>query len=360
MTYSGIDVLVRLDDPQAAEFREVEVPEPRDGEALLRVQRFALTANNVTYAAAGYELGYWKFFPGPEGWGRVPVWGFAEVVASASDSAAVGDRLYGYWPMSTFATIAPTGRRGSRLIDTTEHRRDLPALYNAYLPAGTENAQREEVECLLRPLFGTAWLIADALAHEGYRGASSVLISSASAKTAAATAWCLSTLPDRPRIIGLTSSRNAEYVAGLDGYDEVLTYDDFATAPVATPVTFVDIAGSAAIRRSVHERFGPELVWSMIVGATHWQDPAGFTGQADLPGPTPEMFFAPSQLELRTRELGKQALFEAMGSAQTAFIEVFAESAQLVRVTSPAAVVDAWTGLAGGTSLGAASIVAAW
>ena len=43
----------------------------------LAIDRFALTANNVSYAVAGDTLGYWRFFPADPGWGLVPVWGFA-------------------------------------------------------------------------------------------------------------------------------------------------------------------------------------------------------------------------------------------------------------------------------------------
>ena len=52
------------------------------GEILVRITRFALTANNITYGAVGEMIGYWTFFPAPEGWGRIPVWGFADVVRS--------------------------------------------------------------------------------------------------------------------------------------------------------------------------------------------------------------------------------------------------------------------------------------
>ncbi|MFX5873780.1 DUF2855 family protein, partial [Acinetobacter baumannii] len=55
-----------------------------DGQVLARVDRFALTANNISYALTGDALGYWKFFPEDADWGIVPVWGFAEVVASQS------------------------------------------------------------------------------------------------------------------------------------------------------------------------------------------------------------------------------------------------------------------------------------
>ena len=33
------------------------------GDILVHIERFAFTANNVTYGAAGNTIGYWKFFP---------------------------------------------------------------------------------------------------------------------------------------------------------------------------------------------------------------------------------------------------------------------------------------------------------
>ena len=54
-----------------------------EGEVRLRVDRFALTTNNITYAVYGEAMQYWNFFPAAEpGWGRVPVWGFADVAES--------------------------------------------------------------------------------------------------------------------------------------------------------------------------------------------------------------------------------------------------------------------------------------
>ena len=96
-----------------------------EGEALLAVESFALTANNVTYGADGDMIGYWKFVPAPEGQGRIPVWGFARVVRSNAADAPVGLRLYGYWPMSSH-TVArlQSGRNG--YVETSPHRAELP------------------------------------------------------------------------------------------------------------------------------------------------------------------------------------------------------------------------------------------
>ena len=101
--------------------------EPRtlsDGEVRLRVDSFGLTANNVTYAAAGDMIGYWTFFPAPatdDGieWGRTPVWGFADVVESRHMGVAEGERLYGYLPMSTELIIEP-GRVNDHVVTDRE------------------------------------------------------------------------------------------------------------------------------------------------------------------------------------------------------------------------------------------------
>ena len=59
---------------------ETEPLEPADGEAVLRVDRVGVTANNVTYGVLGEAFRYWQFFPASDAaYGRVPLWGFAEV-----------------------------------------------------------------------------------------------------------------------------------------------------------------------------------------------------------------------------------------------------------------------------------------
>ena len=44
------------------------------GAVRFRIDAFALTANNITYAAFGEAMNYWRFFPADDAaWGRVPV-----------------------------------------------------------------------------------------------------------------------------------------------------------------------------------------------------------------------------------------------------------------------------------------------
>src|ERR1700751_808649 len=63
-----------------------------EGDVLVRVEQFAFTANNMTYALIGGATGwYWDFFPAPRGWGRIPVWGFGKVVASEIGNVEIGE-----------------------------------------------------------------------------------------------------------------------------------------------------------------------------------------------------------------------------------------------------------------------------
>ena len=66
------------------------VPDLAAGEALLRVDRVGVTANNVTYAVLGDAFRYWEFFSTEPGRGVVPLWGFAEIAESRVDGLAAG------------------------------------------------------------------------------------------------------------------------------------------------------------------------------------------------------------------------------------------------------------------------------
>jgi thiol-disulfide isomerase/thioredoxin len=82
------------------------------GDVRLKLDLFALTSNNVTYAAMGEGmLGYWDFFPAPEGFGKVPVWGFGTVIQSNAPEIAVGARFYGYYPLAETLDVTPRNAR---------------------------------------------------------------------------------------------------------------------------------------------------------------------------------------------------------------------------------------------------------
>src|SRR4051812_50212773 len=107
------DFLVRRDDLRTTRVDDdVDEAPLNDGEARLRVERFGFTANNVTYGAFGESMGYWRFFPPPDGWGRVPVWGVGGGTGAPAPRGGPGPRLYGYFPLSSAA--APQPRAGAR------------------------------------------------------------------------------------------------------------------------------------------------------------------------------------------------------------------------------------------------------
>ena len=98
-----IDFLVRKHHLTTTERRETPARALEEGHVRLSVDKFALTANNITYAAFGDAMNYWGFYPAEGGWGHIPVWGFGSVLESRCHGVAVGEKFYGYYPMSSKA-----------------------------------------------------------------------------------------------------------------------------------------------------------------------------------------------------------------------------------------------------------------
>ena len=274
-----------------------------DGEARLRIERFAVTANNVTYAASGFDIGYWKFFPlADEDWGLVPVWGFAEVVESASDVVALGDRFYGFFPMASELVLKPVAHGGNAIRDVAAHRLDLPVVYNIYSRAASAPKGSDSYRALMQPLIATSYLLYDWLMDSNWFGAEQLVIGSASSKTGLGLTAFLAKHVGRPyKVVGLTSGGNAEFVKKLGFCDQVLTYDKVATLNQVKSV-YVDMAGNGDVKKRLHTRLEGYLAHSSAVGISHWDQ---FLSQADLVGPKPQFFFAPSQIQKRKKDWGK-------------------------------------------------------
>ena len=128
------DFLVKRDDLRECRVAGSEAPALEPGQALLAVDSFGLTANNVTYAVMGEAMSYWDFFPAADGWGRVPMWGFAEVERSEADGVEAGTRVYGYLPPSSHLVVTPVSVEASGFVDGSPHRAALPSAYHRYLP----------------------------------------------------------------------------------------------------------------------------------------------------------------------------------------------------------------------------------
>jgi hypothetical protein len=342
---------VRRDDLRSTRTVEAPLPELTEGQALLAVDRFALTANNITYGVAGDMIGYWDFFPADDGWGRIPVWGFADVVQGTADLPE-GTRVFGYLPMSTHLVVEPRRRPDqATFVDGSAHRGHLPPTYNQYRlvehdPLHTPDG--EGLQAVFFPLFMTSFVLEDWLADNGDFGAARVVLSSASSKTAAGTALCLSKRAGaRPHVVGLTSTAHTAFVEGLGFYDEVVAYDDVTALDASVSSVFVDIAGNSAVREAVHRHLGDSLVASSVVGITHWEQQ---TPAQNLPGPTPEMFFAPSQIEKRSADWGPAGLQERFATAWAGLLDVAGDWVRLVDVVGFPALDGTYGALVDGTT----------
>jgi Protein of unknown function (DUF2855) len=194
----------------------------------VRVERFALTANNITYGVLGERLGYWAFFPAEAGWGRIPAWGLGDVVTSRHPEVRPGERLFGYVPMGSDVVLQPGRLSPAHFTEASPHRARLDPTYNHYLRLTGDPAYDRRWDshlALLRPLILTALVLEAFLAHEQAFGARRIVLASASSKTAVATAFLLSReRPGRREVIGLTSPAHAEFCRRLTCYDRVFAY----------------------------------------------------------------------------------------------------------------------------------------
>jgi Protein of unknown function (DUF2855) len=345
-----MDFLVRRDELHSTRFANGDAPPLETGQALLEVDTFGLTTNNVTYAVFGDAMSYWDFFPADEGWGRVPVWGFAEV-ASAGDTGLVeGIRVFGYLPPSTDMVVTPERIDARGFVDASPHRASLPSAYNSYARVDADpiyDPAREAEQMLLAPLYFTSFLLDDHLAEEKLFGASTAVLSSASSKTASSAAFLLSQR-DGVEVVGLTSPGRVGFVEGLGVYDRVVPYEEIASLP-AKPATYVDMSGDAGVRASVHGHYGDSLRHSAVIGATHREELAG-DDREPLPGPRPAFFFAPDQLRNRVAEWGRERLDRRMAEAWRPYVEWSDGWLRVERGEGPEAVEAAYLELLDGRS----------
>jgi hypothetical protein len=320
------------------------------GQIRLRIDLFSLTANNITYASFGDAMSYWNFYPRPlsddgqaNEWGVIPVWGFANVTETLCKGIAVGQRFYGYYPMGNEVVLTPARVSAAGFGVNDGPRAKLAGVYNQYVNCATDPFYAhgsEAIQCLLRPLFITSWLIDDLLADNDFYGSQAVLMSSASSKTAYGTAFCMAQRPtaERPKIIGLTSPGNVAFSESLGCYDQVITYDQLESLEATLPCTYVDFAGNAALRMRIHSHFS-QLKYSCSVGGTHVQELGGAKG---LPGPKATLFFAPAQIAKRRDEWGGAVLNQRLVQSWQAFAQ---------RVSQPG---DAWMDVESHTAASAA------
>jgi hypothetical protein len=325
---------VARDDLRRTTVVEGDAPAIADGEALLRVDRVGLTANNVTYAVLGDAMRYWEFFPGAPrgigaGWGLPPLWGFADV----AEGVGAGGRVYGYLPPAGHLVVRPGRLDPTGFRDVSEHRAALPSPYNSYRSTSGDPAYRSDQEDLLvlfRPLFFTSFMLADQVADDDFYGASTVLVSSASSKTAYAAAFELR--GRGARLIGLTSPGNVAFTRSLGCYDDVVAYPDVDRLD-RVPSVYLDLSGTPATRTALRQHLGDRLRKDIAVGLTN-QIP-----NADA---ADEFFFAPVRMRKRGADWGREGLDRRFAEAWQRFVPVVSAWVDVRVGTGPEALRQGW------------------
>lgn len=288
-------------------------------QVLLKVDRFALTSNNISYCLAGDTLGYWKFFPTTDGFGRIPAMGYSDVVASKHSDIKTGDRYWGFYPMSNYLIVQAGKVSKSGFSDISSHRAGLAPIYAQFNKTSANpfyNEEREDHDLLLRGLFLTSWLVEDFMFDNDFFGANSYVITCASSKTSIALAHVVKER-GLQKTIGMTSKGNVEFCESLGCYDQIITYDEAQTLDASQPIIIVDMAGNFSAMKALHEHFQDNVKYSCKVGATHLADLMG--DMNTLPGATPTFFFAPTQSEKRNQEWGSGEVAKRIGLSLQSF-----------------------------------------
>ena len=318
----GVDFLVRRSDLARTHLAPSTLAPGvalAEGEALFAVDRFAMTANNVTYADKGDDLGYWSFFPAADGWGRIPAWGFVTALDSRHPGVAAGETFYGYVPMSTYVVMQPQRVGEGGFVDGVAHRAPLHPLYSQYVRNANDplyDPALADHQLLLRPLFITSFVLDLVLAQAQVDGARTVVISSASSKTAYGLAFLLTQRALAQRgyaVVGLTSARNLAFVAALGVYDRVLSYDALDTLDADGPTVYVDFAASETVRAELRGRLGSALLREYAVGFLHRETSDAVS------------FFAPDEIRAQATALGRAVFAERFAAAWRAFVRFVAE-----------------------------------
>ena len=297
------------------------LPELEPGQALLRVDTFGLTANNITYAVMGETMSYWDFFPAEDGWGRVPMWGFAEVEQSEAEGVEPGTRLYGYLPPSSHLVVTPADADEHGFVDGSPHRAALPSAYHRYLATEADpfyRADTEEMQMLLRPLFFTSFLIDDQLADEGLTDA-----------RADRDLQRLEQDRDRRRLPARRSARGSSW-SGSPRRGAPSSSRAWGSTAAPSPTTRSTRSSEgpppSSTSRETARCASRSIPTTATSSSTAW--PWGSrTGRSsglaagELPGPAPTFFFAPDRVVKRSKDWGGAGLETRVADAWHPFCE---------------------------------------
>jgi hypothetical protein len=314
-------IQVKQDELNTTKVKQIDLNtgQLQDGEILLATESFGFSANNITYAALGHGMGYWGFFPADEGYGIVPVWGFATVAQSNHPDIEVGEKVFGYLPMASHLIACPHKVNEYGFSDAHPNRKSISPVYDNYLYCKKDpgyNPTREPWQLNFRPLFMTSFVLNEFISQQLNQDV--LLLTSASSKTAFGTAFLLQAdkasrqqPQKRPyKVIGLTSPANKTLVESLGCYDAVFTYTEIAKLPKESS-WLLDFAANGDIIASVQESLKGQLNKITLIGATDWsaeQKPNKRALDA-------EIFFAPSLVKSLNQEWGQGVFLQKYAHA---------------------------------------------
>ena len=303
--------------------------ELENGDVLLKVERFAYTANNITYAVAADMVGYWQFFPprgeNPSRWGVIPVWGFAQVVASRSEGIPVGDRLFGFFPPAKHVKMTPVSISERRFIDGAAHRSKLPTGYNSYRRVLNEknyNPAFDRERMVFFPLLVTSFCLWNSLKQANWHGAKRIIILSASSKTSIGLGYAMDADAEAPASMGITSDHHLAKIDHLGIYDQCISYDMISSIDADIPTVIVDMSGNSRVLAALHALLGANMKFTHNVGLTHWLHAKANEG---IIKERSAFFFAPDHIQKLLQEWGPTR-FEQETSA---FLMTTAKKARL-------------------------------
>jgi len=178
-----------------------------------------------------------------------------------------------------------------------------------------------------------SFLVDDFLAENDFYGAHSVMLSSASSKTAFGLAHLLHTQRMPVRVIGLTS-RPTPRCRIARCYDEVVTYDRVTSLPSDRPVALVDMAGNSELRARLHRHFGDRMKYSGRIGLTHRSTSPD---EPELPGAKPT--FSRARPDSQTRQgMGSRRIDMRFGNAWSGFAPMLDSWLKVTEGRGPATV----------------------
>ena len=329
MTATAFSHHIKLDDFLGSRIAQADNIQPESlapGQVLVAVDKVALTSNSLSYVIGSQSglMPWLDVFPAPEGYGHIPCWGFGDVVHSNNDQVPEGERLYGFFPIASQIVLDAGKTHKGGFTDIAECRAGVAPFYNEYSYVRKEPGYAPEFEnnmSLFRPLFATSYLLESFCEDHGFLDdADQVIVSSASSKTAMGFGYLLTkNHAHQVKAIGLTSSRNKDFVSSLGCYDQVISYDELELVDANLRSIVFDVAGNRGVLENIHQRLGDNILYSGQVGQTHWEDKDHRLSKL-LPGPRPVYWSGPDQLMALRERYGESGFMKRVQESMIDFM----------------------------------------